>query len=305
MALAIEVRMTVNQRFNAFLSNLRLTETQIKDGQTKHKGVRACLNRAYYNSNSESANSFLVGSWGKDTQIRPPRDIDVMFVLPYEVYQRFEKVPYWRNKQSELLQEVKRHLKGTYPDTALRADGQVIKVPFYTYAVEVVPSFLLQGGQYYICDTNGGGSYKRTDPTAEINAVQNSNRSSLGNTRDLIRMLKVWQEFCNVPLKSFWLELLAIEFLGTWQYCGKSTVYYDWMLRDFFRWLDKKGAGYSYVIVPGTQEYIWIGNDWASKALSARWRADKACEFESNEMPWSAGAEWKKIFGELMPAGEV
>ncbi len=36
-----------------------------------------------------------------------------------------------------------------------------------------------------------------------------------------------------VPIKSFCVELLAIDFLNTWQYRGKTTVYYDWMVRDF------------------------------------------------------------------------
>ena len=34
----------------------------------------------------------LSGSWGKLTRVRPVRDIDVLFVLPYSVYQRFQQV---------------------------------------------------------------------------------------------------------------------------------------------------------------------------------------------------------------------
>ena len=86
-----------------------------------HSGVRRCLNYNYYGTSSGAANSFLVGSWGKSTEIRPPRDIDVMFVLPFEVYQRFEQRP--GNKQSQLLQEVKGVLARNYPATEMRGDG--------------------------------------------------------------------------------------------------------------------------------------------------------------------------------------
>src|SRR5688572_20448883 len=97
--------MHVSERFNTFLNNLTLTDAQIEDGATKHKGVRSCLNSHYYNSTSELNNSFLVGSWGKLTRIRPPRDIDVMFILPNSVYQRY--LLFIGNRQSAILQEVK------------------------------------------------------------------------------------------------------------------------------------------------------------------------------------------------------
>ena len=297
------IAMTVGQRCDQFLANLKLTADQREDGIIKYGGVRRTLNWYYYSSSSSSANSLLVGSWGKCTEIRPPRDIDVMFILPNSVYQRYEWVQ--GNKQSQLLQEVKRVLQADYPTTNMRADGQVVMVPFSTYAVEVAPAFAIAYSQQYrICDTNGGGKYKTVDPKAEIANVQASNDDTKGNTRDLIRMLKRWQEYCNVPMKSFWLELLAIEFLRTWQYKGNSTTYYDWMVRDFFTSLATKGKTiWNVISVPGTYETIWIGNDWASRAETARDRAVKATEYEAGNMPYSAGSEWQKIFGTDIPTG--
>lgn len=289
---------SVTARFARLLENLRLTQDQREDGITKHSGVRSCLNSHYYGTSSGSANSMLVGSWGKSTEIRPPRDIDVMFVLPYEVYQRFESRP--GNKQSQLLQEVKSVLARTYQSTDMSGDGQVIVVRFISYGVEVVPAFKLTSGQYWICDTNNGGRYKRTDPIAEIDGVKQSNDQTIGNTRDLIRMVKRWQEHCSVPLKSFVIELLAIDFLRIWEYRGKGSTYYDWMTRDFFRWLKQKSA-YNYVTVPGTSETIYLGDDWKSKAESACGRAEKACDHEAGNRPYSAGEEWQKIFGTFIP----
>src|SRR5213595_2656276 len=95
--------MEVSTRFSTLLDNLRLTDAQRTDGKTKQEGVRYALNRHYYDSYSSTDNSFLAGSWGKGTEIRPPRDIDVMFVLPFSVYDRYQQVQ--GNKQSQLLQE--------------------------------------------------------------------------------------------------------------------------------------------------------------------------------------------------------
>ena len=292
--------MTVGQRFDKFLTNSGLTTDQKADGIVKHTGVRKCLNQYYYDSNSEYANSMLVGSWGEDTQVRPPRDIDVLFVLPYAVYQRYESK--FGNKQSQLLQEVKGVLERTYTSTKMRADGQVVIVPFASYAVEVVPAFALNNGQYWICDTNSGGRYKTTDPNAEQTAIKNSDANSAGNTRHLIKIMKKWQDHCSVPLKSFWIELVAIEFISTWEHRGKTTVYYDWMVRDFFKYLI--GRAWGSASVPGTYETIQLGNDWESKAESAHGRAVKACDYEASQSPTQntdAWWEWHNIFGDDVP----
>ncbi|MFQ5963785.1 MAG: nucleotidyltransferase [Candidatus Scalinduaceae bacterium] len=290
--------MSVSDRFARLLDNLKLTKDQNGDGITKHGGIRTCLNKYYYNIYSGTANSMLIGSWGKKTRIRPPRDIDLLFILPVSVYYRFESRP--GNKQSQLLQEVKQVLQATYSTTRMRGDGQVIVVQFQSQSVEVVPAFLLTSGQYWICDTHKGGIYKTSDPKAEINRVQISNNATSGNTRDLIRMLKCWQSYCNVPIKSFYLELLSIDFLQSWSYRGKSTVYYDWMTRDFFSYLTRKVQNYFFV--PGTNELINVGSEWKSKAETAYSRAVKACHYEGNNMYVYAGIEWQKIFGTYIPA---
>ena len=80
----------VTRRFQALLGNLDLTPLQVTDGLTKIRGVVSCLNTAYYGHSSDTANALLIGSWAKGTRIRPPRDIDMYFLLPAAVYHRFQ-----------------------------------------------------------------------------------------------------------------------------------------------------------------------------------------------------------------------
>jgi hypothetical protein len=257
------------------------------------------LNNHYYGTQSEYENSMLAGSWGRSTQVRPPRDIDILFFLPWSVYTRVDSLSVFTNKQSALLQEVKSVLAKKYSSTKLRADGQVVIVPFYSYSIEVVPAFKLVGGDFWVCDTNSGGSYKKTNPIAEQGSVMYSNTLTKGNTRDLIKMIKTWQKNCHVSLKSFVIELLVVDFLRSWQYAGKAAVYYDWMVRDFFLYLTSKKS--SCVVVSGTFEVIWLGDTWFSKAVSASQRASKACEYEASQEQFNASREWQKIFGTYVP----
>lgn len=287
----------VTKRFQQFHQNILLTENQRSDGTTKHKGVRSVLNSHYYGTNSETQNSMLVGSWGKFTRVRPPRDIDILFELPHSVYERFST--YVGNRQSAILQDVKNVLQSTYSNTDMSGDGQVVVVKFTTFDIEVVPAFKLHSGQYWICDTHDGGSYKTTDPVAEQQEVSRVHNANNKNLRPIIRILKAWQSHCNVPLKSFFLELVAIDYLEQCQWRNNGLFYYDWIMRDFFEYLQRQENGY--VIVPGTYEVINLGNAWKSRCDTASNRAIKACTYEHEDEVILAGIEWQKIFGTAIP----
>jgi hypothetical protein len=287
----------VRQRFSQFHSNLSLTSLQSLDGMTKRNGVVSSLNRHYYGSTSDTDHSFLIGSWGKQTAMRPPRDVDLYFVLPYAVYTRFQ-AHNW-NQQSALLQEVKDVLAETYPDTDMRGDGQVVVVRFDRYNVEVVPAFALTNSRYWICDTNAGGFYKEADPWSEVNYINSVDQANNGNLRPLIRMLKAWQTCCAVPIKSFQLELVAADFISQCPWRLYDYFWFDWITRDFFAYLYHRAN--TFLIVPGTLEKIYLGNAWQSRAASAYSRAVKACEHEQYNRIEAAGEEWQKIFGTQIP----
>ena len=275
-----------------------MTAQQIADGHTKRGNVVSCLNRACYGSNSSTDNSFFVGSWAKQTAVRPPRDVDLYFLLPVAVYNRFQSYTWAR--QSALLQEVKSKLMPTFPNTDMSGDGQVVIVNFGSYYVEVVPAFqLTTPGHYWICNTNDGGSYKETAPSDEVNQLETADSTNAQNLRPLIRMLKAWQACCSVPIKSFHLELIASDFIAQSPWRLNDWFYFDWIMRDFFAYLH--GRANTNIFVPGTYECIALGDAWQSRARSANERAVKACDFESNNYIAEAGDEWQKIFGTDIP----
>jgi hypothetical protein len=263
----------------------------------KHSGIRACLNRRYWNTNSETANSVLIGSWGKSTRVRPPRDIDILFLLPPQVYWQYQSRV--GNRQSALLQEIRNVLVETYSQTKLRADGQVVLVPFNTIEVEVAPGFRCDNGTILVCDTNEGGRYKTSTAEFELADLNVSDAAYRGNTRALVRMMKQWQRECNVPLKSFCIERMAVEFMVHCPWHYNDVFYYDWMVRDFLAYLIQRANGWLYM--PGTAEAIWLGSEWLSKAQTAFSNALSACDNERDNYQFLAGEGWQAIFGSSIP----
>ena len=289
--------MFVRRRFTELLSNIAITPTQRSDGETKQAAIRACLNRWYWDCGSETANSLLIGSWGKDTRLRPSRDIDILFLLPPDVYWRFKSRT--ENRQSQLLQEVKYALGQTYSQTTLRGDGQVVSVPFSGMPVEVVPGFRCTDGSIIICDTNDGGRYKASSAEGEASDLDASDRCWHGNTRALARLLKQWQRERNVPMKSFQLERLAVEFLRVWPFSNRDAFWYDWMIRDFLAYMISRVNGY--LLMPGTGEFVHLGDEWFSRAVTAYSYARRACEYERENYEALAGNDWRQLFGSAVP----
>jgi hypothetical protein len=287
----------VTRRFKRFLANLKLLPDQISDGETKHKGVVDCLNRAYWGRSSEEANRLLVGSWGKGTRVRPPRDIDILFVLPLAVYQRFQQRT--GNRQSQLLQEVKDYLLLSYPTTRMRGDGQVVVVAFNSYQIEVVPAFAREGGGYLVCDANEGGQYKWVDPVAEISDLHVRDTVHNGNVLKLVQIFKQWQRHCDVPIKSFHLEAMVKTVLRTSAYGSNDEFWFDWLVRDVFAGMI--GWANATFQMPVTGEVIHLGDAWLNKAKSGYARSLKACEYEQSNLNQAAGDAWQKIFGAMIP----
>lgn len=288
----------VTRRFNQLIEAIGIREDEIDDATKKLGRLISSLNRCYNGESSETANMKIIGSWGKNTRVRPFSDIDVLFLLPVRVYWRLENN--LGNKQSQLLQELRANLQSsTYPRTEIRGDRHVVVVEVDGVTIEVAPAFLLDDGRYRVCDTKDNGSYKLADPAAELQALEAANTASNGNARQLTRLLKKWQIQNDVPIKAFQLERLAIDFLVQWPYRQRDRFWYDWMIRDAFQYVIHRANGF--VRMPGTDEIIWLGREWLAETQRAYTNALLACTHEQANREQLAGKAWQTIFGTAAP----
>lgn len=285
----------VISHFQQFLGELELLPTERQDAEGKAFRVANVLFNHYYpDSVILNFNSYqIVGSYGKNCAARPRTDIDMIFVLPPEDLLRINEITW--NKQSYLLQEVKRILLDQWKDTEIRGDGPVVKIPFSTYEVELVPCFHVENGLYLNAHTKDGGRWALSKPNAELAHLNQVDAISKGAARHLIKMLKAWKQECNVEMRSVCLEIGAVVFLEQWEYKDKGIGFYGWMARDFFAFLLKYVNGRAKPA--GIEEWIPLGDCWQTKCQSAYDRACKACTYEGDDNALLAVAEWQKIFG--------
>ena len=287
--------------FNTLIENILLTETQKEDAQKKYNGVCETLHNNYYpDTKYNGSTKLLIGSYGKSTNIRPPRDVDVIFKIPEDEFARFDSLS--GNKQSQLLQEIRSILKDTYTTTEkIKAFGKVVSIEFAdgTHNVELLPSWQLSDGKFRIPNTENGGSWETYDAMFEIDYVSSSNKRT-GKTLDVIRICKKWVEYCNVPLESFVVELQVIEYLDT---LIESTLKegYSHLITGFLQFLITRT---NTIIYSPAGKIIFLGDGWKSRAESAYQKATKALKYENDDELDKAADEWKKLFGDDFPKFE-
>src|SRR5207244_1699449 len=143
--------------------------------------------------------------------------------------------------------------------------------------------------------TNDGGRWKNSSPAFESAMIAHSDAQVNGNVRPFCRMMKTWKRVCDVPLKSFQVELIAREFIEQYEYRLKDFFYFDWFVRDFLCYLINRAD--TYLWVPGIKDSIPLGSSWVSRANTALDIVLAACKYECDDMIVHAGSEWQKIFG--------
>lgn len=292
--------MTIPSSFEQFCKNLKMEYSTISTIRDRYQRITKCINLHYWNSDSIYNHSLYVGSYGRDTEIWSS-DIDIIVQLPYSTYSKFDN--YFSNGQSYLIQEVKNVIQTPYSRTSIRGDGQVICVNFSDgINFEVVPAFINQDGRSFIYpDTNSGGSWKKTDPRSEIEAINNLNKLTNKNLKRLCRMARAWKRNCSVDMSGILIDTLAYKFLKDYPNKDKTFVYYDWISRDFFKYLSELGKEQCKWLVPGSNRYIYEYNNFKHKAKTAHDLACEAISYESNQYYYSAKSKWREIYGKKFP----
>jgi len=174
--------------FTTFCGNIQIDDSE-GTISGRYKLITQRLNTDFWSTTSDTSHSLYVGSYGRNTATHGFSDLDMLFQLPYYVYKQYDG--YLGNGQSALLQSVKNSIEKTYSKTSIKADGQVILVPFTDgITFEVVPAFLNTDDSYTFPDATSNGSWRTTNPRPEIEAIRERNAACNYNLVPLCRMMR-------------------------------------------------------------------------------------------------------------------
>lgn len=237
--------------------NIISSEDRLKISK-RYKRITKAINREFWKLDNDTANSFYVGSYGRGTAINTS-DIDVLVILPNDVFDQFNEL--MSNGQSRLLQSVKSAIEDTYPNSDIRADGQIVKINFNDGILfEILPAFKNENGTYIYGDSNKGGKWKSTNPKAEQVAISDKNKLSNGLLISTCKHIRYIRDnfFKSYKLSGIVIDSFVFNGIGNWRFtdsgeksCEPGT--YEKVLLKYFE--TQLGGSLK---TPGSEEYVDI-----------------------------------------------
>jgi len=285
---------TVDEGFRKLLGWLTPSGGYSDAAKSHRASIKACLE-----SNFDLVRFFRTGSFGNGTSIQGYSDVDY-----------FASIPRKKLKQNSdnTLWQVRDALDDRFPNTSVRIDTPAVLVPFgkdASESTEVVPADFIETNSsgykiYEIADRNGG--WMKSSPDAHNAYVAKIDDKLGGKVKPLIRFLKAWKCYRNVPILSFYLELRVAKYASE-----ESSIVYSIDVKRIFKMLwnnqlaamqDPAGiSGYIYPCSTDAKK-----TDALSKLSRAITRSQKAREAEEAGKIKEAFEWWDLVYDNHFPA---
>jgi|GEM_PF-248184 len=296
--------LTVAEAFTKFRSNLEPTSSEATDASRRQTKVRQQVG-----AELAVADSFLTGSYARNTAVRPLKDVDIMVVLGDDERGYLDQVP------SNILNKTRDILEAHYPGR-VSTQARSVTVKFGTkvvndtadkvVAIDVVPAFI-DGDNYKIPDTRAS-TWMSTNPKVHKQLATSCNTDLSGHWVPMVKMIKKANSHAGEsrssgkPVKpSFLLEVMARRLIvGPWT----GTLPLE--LRAFFAsaadlidqpWPDPAGLG------PDVSDRLHSSSgdlaaarSWLNDTVAT---CDLALRQARNDQVGAALATWQGLFGPL------
>lgn len=189
------------------------------------------------------------GSWHHGTALDKFSDVDYFVSMP-------GSRPLVSSLALETLRSsLSRGIKGAF----ISIDRPAVRLRYFDGGpdVEITPAYLKAPDDYDIPDPVGIG-WIRSNPAVHLEYVDRAQKETDGRAKGLIRLVKTWKSWNDVPLSSFYLEMRTAQYA-----LGNKPIIYDWDLRDIFKSLASNGlrdmndpTNYGRRIITGTSDLV-------------------------------------------------
>ncbi len=244
---------------------------------------------------------WAIGSYGRETIVRPERDIDIMVAL---------SVPeYWARYQPDsraFLRWLCEGLNRQYANTQVGVRQIAVHLALGDgLEVDLVPGFHRKGGGFLIPD--GSGGWQATNPPYHDQIMTDANVRLGGNLKPLVRVMKAWNIMGNGGrLRSFHLEMIVER---VWQ---KGTATSLSSMQSAVAATLKTGAGWVRVAHPdpwtGSGQNLDAYLSTETRAAIAKTmdedavRAQAALDYAAAGNTAAAFERWQIVFNHQFPA---
>ena len=284
---------TVDEGFRDFLKKLTPGGAE-SDGVKAHREtIKTCLE-----NNFGLVRFTRIGSFGNGTSIFGYSDVDYLACLPRDQLTA---------NSTYSLGKVRDALAVRFPYTGVRVNCPAVCCPLGTTAAErteVLPAdYMRENNRYKVYDiADGAGGWMKTSPDAHNAYVRSVDDKLSGKVKPLIRFLKAWKCFRDVPISSFYLELRVAKYAA-----AEGSIVYEIDVKNILKILfdcqlasmqDPVGiSGYIEACSTDTKK-----QDALSKLETALTRAENARDAAYRDNFSQAFEWWRLVYNYEFPA---
>lgn len=215
----------IKQGFDSFHSKIKTSAVETAVAKSHRASIESCL------KNSFGLNRFTrIGSFGNGTNISGYSDVDYLACLPTNVLTK---------TSTASLTKVKNVLNVRFKSTNIKISAPAVVCPFGTYKSEdtevVVADYITEKNGfkvYEISDCNNG--WMEVSPDAHNDYVARVDRKHSGKIKPLIRFIKAWKYYRDVPISSFYLEMRVAKYAD-----DEASIIYDIDVKNILTMLNE------------------------------------------------------------------
>jgi hypothetical protein len=283
---------TVGEGFRDFLTKLTASESETAAAKSHRESIEARLRKDF-----GLLRLFRIGSFGNGTSISGCSDVDYLASL---------QANYYSVNSTYSLGKVRNSLADRFWNTDIRVNCPAVVIPFgnrNSERHEIVPGDLADASgdfkAYRIPDCAGG--WMKVSPEAHIHYVNEVNNKLSGKVKPLIRFIKAWKYFRDVPISSFYLEMRVAKYATT----ESAIIYYMDIQRVLKMLWDNQLAAIQDPM--GVSGYISackteaLRKDALSRLETALTRATTAIEAVKKEKTSDAFDAWRLLYNYEFP----
>lgn len=284
---------TIDQGFRYFLIRLTPSSSETAAAKMHRRSIEQCVR-----SKLGLSRFWRTGSFGNGTSVSGYSDVDYMACIPMGIL---------RPSSSTFLATLRQALDARFPMTGVRTECPAVVVPFGTdrkETTEITPALpVVTSGTHAVYDIpDCSGGWMKSSPDAHNSYVRSIDQSLSNKVKPLVRFIKAWKFYRNVPVSSFYLELRVAKYAA-----GESSILYATDVERILRELNR--IGLAKVRDPmGVSGYVSPCRtaaqlaDAKSKLVTAASRARKAAAAETAGRTKDAFDWWNLLFAKKFPS---
>lgn len=283
---------TVDEGFRDFLPKLTASGAESESA----KGHRASI-ETRLKTDFGLRRFARIGSFGNGTSICGFSDVDYLASLSRDTLTA---------NSTYSLGKIRDALDNRFPNTGVRVSCPAVVVPFgsrRSETTEVVPAdYIEEQNGFKIYDiADCSGDWMRASPDAHKAYVASVDEKLGGKVKPLIRFIKAWKYYRDVPISSFYIELRVAKYAT-----GEKTIIYEYdvkrvlcQLRDCKLADMQDPMGISGYIPACKTDALY--QDAISKLDTAATRAEKAREAAEKGKISEAFDWWRLLYNNEFP----